>query len=210
EGVNGYVCPSVVVGKGVAYVCGGGPFNMSQTAVRGGGGGGVTKTHVLWHKQGGANVPTPVYYKGNLFGVGEQPAGFCLNAESGESDYQQRLQASLEPELQPVVFQPPPGGRGRRGMGRGGFPGGGFPGGGRGFGGGGLSFYASAAAADDKIFLPSRENGVFVVAADSKFELLACNKFEGDKSRFDGTPAISAGQIFLRSNEYLYCVAKTK
>jgi len=81
----------------------------------------------------------------------------------------------------------------------------GEPGGG-GFGGGGLSFYGSAVAADDKIYIPSRTSGVFVLAADSEFKLLACNKFEGDESRFDGTPAISDGAIFLRSNEYLYCI----
>jgi len=102
--------------------------------------------------------------------------------------------------VQPVAFQPPGGRRGMRG-GRGG-PGGGF--------GGGLSFYASAVAADDKIYIPSRTSGVFVLAADPKFDLLACNKFEGDSSRFDGTPAVSNGQIFLRSNEYLYCVAAKK
>jgi len=32
-----------------------------------------------------------------------------------------------------------------------------------------------------------------VLAADSDFKLLACNTFEGDDSRFDGTPAISDG-----------------
>jgi hypothetical protein len=203
EGLRGYTCPSVIPGKGIAIVCGGGPNGMTQVAVRGGGAGDVSATHVLWRERGGANVPTPVLYKGHLFGVGDRGGiAFCLNAETGKQDYQQRLQASLEPALQPVAFQPP-GGRGRRGMGRGG-PGGGFG------GGGGLSFYASAVAADDKIFIPSRTSGVFVLAADTEFKMLACNKFEGDDSRFDGTPAISDGQIFLRSNEYLYCVATKK
>jgi outer membrane protein assembly factor BamB len=208
EGLRGYTCPSVIPGNGVAYVCGGGPQGMTQVAVRGGGSGDVTATHVLWRERGGANVPTPVVYKGRLFGVLDRGIAFCLNAETGKSDYQQRLQASLEPaasldqSVQPVAFQPPPGGRGRRGMGRGGFPGGGF--------GGGLSFYASAVAADDKIFIPSRTSGVFVLAAGPEFKLLACNKFEGDDSRFDGTPAISDGQLFLRSNQYLYCVGEKK
>jgi outer membrane protein assembly factor BamB len=201
EGLRGYTCPSVIPGDGIAYVCGGGPQGMTQIAVRGGGSGDVSGTHVQWRERGGANVPTPVVYKGRLFGVLDRGIAFCLNAETGKSDYQQRLQAGLEPALQPVVFQPP-GGRGRRGMGRGGFPGGGF--------GGGLSFYASAVAADDKIFIPSRTSGVFVLAAGPEFKLLACNKFEGDDSRFDGTPAISNGQIFLRSNQYLYCVGAEK
>jgi outer membrane protein assembly factor BamB len=198
EGHRGYTCPSVIPGKGVAYVCGGGPQNMTQIAVRAGGSGDVNNTHVLWRERGGANVPTPVVYNGRLYGVLDRGVAFSVNAETGKSDYQQRLQASLEPEVLPVAYQPPPGGRGRRGMGRGGFPGGGF--------GGGLSFYASAVAADDKIFIPSRTSGVFVLAAGPEFKLLACNKFAGDDSRFDGTPAISDGQLFLRSNQYLYCV----
>jgi hypothetical protein len=198
--LQGYTCPSVIPGDGVVFVCGGGPSYMTQMAIRCGGSGDVTKTHVLWRQRGGANVPTPVAYKGHLFGVNDRGVAFCLNAQTGTSDYQQRLQASLEAPVQPVAFQPP---RGRRGMGRGGF--------GRGdFGGGGLSFYASAVAADDKIFIPSRTSGVFVLAADSEFKMLACNKFEGDESRFDGTPAISDGQIFLRSNKYLYCVGVKK
>jgi outer membrane protein assembly factor BamB len=203
EGVHGYTCPSVIPDKGVAYVCGGGPNGMTQIAVRGGGSGDVSNTHVLWRKRGGANVPTPVLYKGHLFGVSDRDGvAFCLNAETGDSTGKQRLQAGLEPAVQPVAYQPP-GGRGRRGMGRGGMGRGGFPGGGF---GGGLSFYASAVAADDKIFVPSRTSGIFVLSADTDMKLLACNKFAGDDSRFDGTPAISDGQLFLRSNQFLYCV----
>lgn len=196
RGLEGYICPSVISHDGVAFVTGGGPRSMTQMAVRCGGSGDVTATHVLWRERGGANVPTPVAYKGHLFGVVDRGGvAFCLDAETGKPDYQQRLQARLEPSVQPVAFQPP---RGRRGMGRGGF------------GGGGLSFYASAVAADDKIYIPSRTSGVFVIAANAEFKLLACNKFAGDESRFDGTPAISDGQIFLRSNEYLYCVGLKK
>lgn len=203
DGLQGYTCPSVIPGEGMVFVCGGGPSSMSQMAIRCGGSGDVTRTHILWRERGGANVPTPVAYKGRLFGVNDRGGiAFCLNAQTGKPDYQKRLQASLEPSVQLVAFQPPRG-RGRRGMGRGGPDGGGF-------GGGGLSFYASAVAADDKIYIPSRTSGVFVLAADSEFKLLACNSFEGDESRFDGTPAISDGQIFLRSNKYLYCVGEKR
>jgi outer membrane protein assembly factor BamB len=199
EGIQDYTCPSVIPGNGVAYICGG--RSTSLIAVRGGGSGNVNDTHVLWRKRVGANVPTPVLYKGHIFGVGDRGGiAFCVNAESGEIDYQQRLQENSDPVARPAAYQPPPGGgRGRRGgMGRGGGRGG--------FGGGGLQFYASAVAADDKVFIPSRTSGVFVFAAQPKFELVSCNKLEGDSTTFDGTPAISAGQIFLRSNEYLYCV----
>lgn len=75
-------------------------------------------------------------------------------------------------------------------------------------GGGGLQFYASTAAADDKIFAVSRTSGVFVIAAKPTFDLLARNQFAGDSSSFDATPAICDGQIYLRSNGNLYCVGQ--
>jgi outer membrane protein assembly factor BamB len=191
EGIQDYVCPSVVAGKNVAYVCGG---RSSQIiAVRTGGSGDVSQSHVLWRKQAGGNVPTPVLYDGHLFGASDRGGiAFCVNAETGAIDYQQRLSGDENP-VRPAAFQP--GGRGRRGGGP---------------GGGGVSFYASAVAADGKVFEVSRNSGVFVVAADPKFELLARNEFEGDAGPFDGTPAISDGQLFLRSNTNLYCIAAEK
>src|SRR5207302_8528781 len=141
--------PSVVAGKGVAYVCGG---RSSQIiAVRTGGSGDVSQTHVLWRKQAGGNVPTPVLYEGHLFGASDRGGiAFCVNAETGAIDYQPRPSADESP-VRPAAFQP--GGRGGRGR-RGGGP-----------GGGGVMFYASAVAADGKVFEVSRNNGVFVVAA---------------------------------------------
>ena len=73
-------------------------------------------------------------------------------------------------------------------------------------GGGGLSFYASAVAADGKVFVVSRTSGVFVLAAKPEFELLARNQFDADNGPFDGTPAICDNEIFLRSNGNLYCI----
>jgi hypothetical protein len=49
-----------------------------------------------------------------------------------------------------------------------------------------------------------------VVAAKPKFELLARNVIESDSSVFNGTPAISGGQLFLRSDKHLYCVGTKK
>jgi outer membrane protein assembly factor BamB len=72
---------------------------------------------------------------------------------------------------------------------------------------GGKSFYASAALADGKLYVPSRTSGTFVLSAKPVFELISQNAFASDKSDFNGSPAISEGRIFLRSNEFLYCVA---
>ena len=66
----------------------------------------------------------------------------------------------------------------------------------------------SAVAAGDKIYALTRLDGLYVLGNAPKFEQLAHNTFDGDQSIFNASPAISEGRIFLRSNEYLYCVGK--
>lgn len=67
--------------------------------------------------------------------------------------------------------------------------------------------YASVTVADGKIYVMSQKNGTFVLALGPKFEQLAQNKFTDD-STFNGSPAVSQGQIFLRSDKRLYCIGK--
>jgi hypothetical protein len=50
--------------------------------------------------------------------------------------------------------------------------------------------------------------GVFVLEATPKLPQLACNQFKSDDSDFNAAPAVSNGQLFLRSNKFLYCVEK--
>ena len=73
-------------------------------------------------------------------------------------------------------------------------------------GGKGKPFYAGAVAADGKVIAVSRTAGTFVFEAKPEFKLLSTNVIKGDDSRFQGTPAIVDGQLFLRSDEALYCV----
>ena len=68
-------------------------------------------------------------------------------------------------------------------------------------------FYASIVCADGRLYAVSRTSGTFVLAARPQFEQLAHNTLGGDDSDFNATPAISDGQIFLRSNSHLYCIA---
>ncbi len=70
----------------------------------------------------------------------------------------------------------------------------------------GGDFYASPILADGKIYYVSRAAGTYVVDAAPKFKLLAHNTMEQDKSVFNGTPAVSGSQLFLRSDRYLYCI----
>jgi outer membrane protein assembly factor BamB len=70
------------------------------------------------------------------------------------------------------------------------------------------TLYASITIADGKIYAVSRNRGTFVLAAKPKYELLAHNKFESDKSIFNACPAVSKGQLLIRSDKYLYCIGK--
>jgi len=73
---------------------------------------------------------------------------------------------------------------------------------------GGRPFYASPVLAAGKLYVTSRRSGVFVFAAKPEFEQIAQNKFSGDTTDFNATPAISNGQMFIRSDSHLYCIAK--
>lgn len=93
EGIpdQGYVCPSVISHDGIAYVIGG--RKNTAIAVRTGGRGDVTKSHVLWRKDVGSNVSSPVYHDGYLYWVHERQGLLnCLNAKTGEKVFQERLE----------------------------------------------------------------------------------------------------------------------
>ena len=68
--------------------------------------------------------------------------------------------------------------------------------------------YASPLAADGKIYFVSREDGAYVLAAGREFKQLAHNVIQTDDSIFNGSPVVSGGKMFLRSNRFLYCLRK--
>lgn len=91
EGIHDYVCPSVVANEGVIYAIGG--RQNTATAIKAGGRGDVTETHVVWRTNKGSNVSSPVYHDGHLYWVHEgQGAVLCLSATTGEVAFQERLQ----------------------------------------------------------------------------------------------------------------------
>ncbi len=87
-GFGGYVCPSVVAHKGVVYVVRG-----EALAIRAGGRGDVTDSHVLWRVRGSSLVSSPVYHDGRLY-WSAGPA-FCLDAATGKEIYRGRLGAEF-------------------------------------------------------------------------------------------------------------------
>jgi outer membrane protein assembly factor BamB len=66
--------------------------------------------------------------------------------------------------------------------------------------------YASPTLVDDKLYIVSRSAGIFVLKADESMKVLEHNVFESDSSIFNASPAVSNGQIFIRSNQAIYCV----
>lgn len=89
EGVHRYVCPSVVADHGIVYAIGGGSTSL---AVKAGGRGDVTKTHVLWRENKGSNVSSPIYHDGHLYWASDSGGVvYCQEAATGKFVYQERL-----------------------------------------------------------------------------------------------------------------------
>lgn len=95
-GFNGYVCPSVVAHKGVVYV-----VRNAALAVKAGGRGNVTDSHVLWRATRSSLVSSPVYHEGLLY----WPTGpmICLDAATGNEVYRSRLSAGGNFYASPLV-----------------------------------------------------------------------------------------------------------
>jgi outer membrane protein assembly factor BamB len=72
-----------------------------------------------------------------------------------------------------------------------------------------IECYASALAADGKIYNVMRSSGTFVLGAKPEFEQLANNVLDPDRSTCNASPAVADGQLLLRSNQALYCIGRS-
>jgi len=186
------MCSSLVAHDGVVYGMESGPGGGGVVAVRAGGKGDVSKTHVLWRGSDRSRIGTPLIHGGRLYFVNSGVVG-CLDATTGKRIYQGRLSGGT-----PATGNTRSGRQGSTG---------GF-GGGRSRGGrGGGQDYSSAVIADGKLYYPRRSGDVFVVRLGDEFEQLAVNRFESSAGDFNAAPAVSDGQLFIRSSRTLYCVA---
>ena len=80
--------------------------------------------------------------------------------------------------------------------------------GGGGRGGFGSADYASPVAAGDKLYQVKRNGEVVVIQLGNEFKEIAKNTFDGG-GELSAAPAISQGEMFVRSTKHLYCVGKT-
>lgn len=177
------MCSSVIANDGIAFVMETGPRGGGSVAVRVGGSGEVTKSNTVWTGSNRNRIGTPVVHGGRIYWVANKIVG-CLNASDGSLVGQQRLEGGAEPG------QGPPGRRG----------------GGRNMGG---QDYSSPVVADGKLYYATRDGTVYVVELGDAFKLLGKNKFD-DGGEVISTPAISDGEIFLRTSKSMFCIAQDK
>ncbi len=90
EGIPDYVCPSIVSRDGIVYVIGG--RQSRALAIRAGGRGNVTDSHLVWSASAGANVCSPVIHGEHLYWVSDRnTVAYCVALKDGEIVYQQRF-----------------------------------------------------------------------------------------------------------------------
>lgn len=226
ERATGY-STSLIAGDGVAY-CAGGMQGGASFAVKPGGHGDVTASHVLWSTRSYDSIISPVLASERLYGVTNKGIAYAVEAETGDKVYQTRISTGEVIEEEENADGRRPGGQGGGPAARPGGPrdsapegrqrptgqrqegqrqGRGGPSGGRRSGGPGGGDYASPVMIDGKIYSLTKSGTTYVVAPDAEFKVLARNEIAGDESGFYASPAVSDGQIFIRSNQNLYCIS---
>ena len=152
--------PSAVFHDGLIYMTRG-YRNSPYLALRPGGRGDVTASHVVWRAAGGGSYAASlVAYDGLLYMTNDVGVLTCADMKTGERIWQTRLDGV---------------------------------------------FFASPVAADGKIYFLSQTGETIVVKAGRVPEILARNDIG---ERLVASPAISDGQIFLRSDARLFAIGK--
>ena len=133
-------------------------------ALKPGGRGDVTSSHVLWSFNNGPDVPTPVTDGTYLYSINDRGIMFALEAKTGKTVYgPQRLRSA--------------------------------------------TYSGSAVLADGKIYITDEDGVTSVIQSGPKFSLLAENDL-GDYTL--SSPAISEGQIFVRTASALYAIGQRR
>lgn len=151
---------AVVAGDIVIGSCGqGGGAGNYLTAVRLGGKGDVSKTHVAYTlRQATPYATTPLYVDNRLYVVNDTGIASALDPATGKSIWSERLRAE---------------------------------------------FFGSPVLIDGKIYAPSAQGQMIVLATGDKFEELARNPIgEGTRS----TPCVDGGRLYVKTFTHLVCI----
>lgn len=154
---NYRIVASPVVKDGIIYA----PTRVKPLlAIKAGGRGEITNSHLLWSFDRGPDVPTPVTDGKYFYVVTDRGVIFCLDAKTGTTIW--------GPErLAPGTYS------------------------------------ASPVMADGKIYATSEDGVTTVVKAGPTFGKIAENHLQGYTL---SSPAISQGQIFMRTDQFLYVI----
>lgn len=102
--LTGNVSPSVVIDGEIVYVFGG--FRSAGSlAIRAGGRGDVTKSHIVWTSRVSSYVATPLLHEGHLYWIDDRGQAFCASARDGTQIYRQRV-AEITSGGRPVYASP--------------------------------------------------------------------------------------------------------
>jgi len=156
EGDYRIVASSIVYGD-VLYAS---SRERPMLALKAGGRGDVTKSHVLWTFPNGPDVPTPVTDGTYLYVVNDRGIVWCLDVKTGKEVYSRtRIRSG--------------------------------------------TYSGSPVLADGKIYVTNEDGLTVVFSAGPKFEVLAENDLDDYTL---SSPAISDGQIFIRTSKFLHAV----
>jgi outer membrane protein assembly factor BamB len=131
-------------------------------ALKAGGRGDITASHVLWSTANGPDVPTPVTDGKYFYIVNDRGIMWCLDARTGAQIYAQQ-------RIKPGTYS------------------------------------GSPILADGKLYATNEDGLTTVIKAGPRFEVLAENALN---DYCLSSPAVSDGQIFIRTAQYLYCIGK--
>lgn len=91
HGLTGNVSPSIVVDGDIVYVFGG--FRSAGSfAIRAGGKGDVTKSHIVWTSRTSSYVATPLVHEGHLYWIDDRGQAFCASTRDGTQVYRSRVE----------------------------------------------------------------------------------------------------------------------
>jgi outer membrane protein assembly factor BamB len=133
-------------------------------ALKAGGRGDVSRSHVLWTFMNGPDVPMPVTDGTYFYVINDRGIMWCLDAKTGTPIYQRQ-------RLKPGTYT------------------------------------GSPVLADGKIYVTNEDGLTSVVQAGPTFAVLA----ENDLGEYTlSSPAISDGQIFIRTDKALYAIGERR
>lgn len=133
-------------------------------AIRAGGKGDVTQSHVAWSFDNGPDVPSPVTDGKILYVPTDKGIVWALDAKTGKQVYGGK-------RMRPAIYS------------------------------------SSPVLADGRVYMSIEEGTTVVLKAGPEFEVLA----ENDLGEYTlSSPAISDGQIFLRTEKAVYCIGQRR